>query len=200
MTTKVPNISTRRDWLAAASGMIAAPAVLAQPGSDAPGTRDARGNGRQIIKRFDFSRGTGGVLPGFTDYDLNTADLRFLAEVRDLPREAYYLSNNNRPDDLFMFLKVPLTAADGILSGTTYKLSLQVELASNSTNCVGTGGSESAVMLKAGGMLRRTYDHPTPITTIHEQLWIAVGTESGYESVTSLYYYSIDVKLTRLDQ
>ncbi len=216
---------------------------------------------RQIIKHFDFSRGTGGVLAAFTDYDLRTADLDFKAEVRDLPREldvfsrnrrAYFLSSNNRPDDIFMYLKVPFTAEDGIETGATYKLSLQVELATNSTNCAGQGGAENNVYLKAGGsaveavplllgsyvsinvdkgsqseggtdlgvignvwngqeceldpkekkwvMLRKTYNHPKPILTNHDELWIAVGTDSGYESVTSLYYNSIDVKLTRLDK
>jgi len=258
MTSKLQKTFTRRNWLAAASAMAAAPALAAEQEGE---VRGAVRDGRQITKRFDFSRGTGGVLACYTDYDLYTWDLRFLAEVRDLPREvsassrnrrAYYVSSNNRPDDIFMFLKAPITEEDGIERGATYKLSLRVELATNSTNCSGAGGSESSVFLKAGGsalepvpylmgtyvsinidkgsqseggkdlgvigniwngqecqldpkdrkwvMIRRNYDHPTPITTVHEQLWIAVGTDSGYESVTGLYYYSITAKLTRMDK
>lgn len=251
----------RRNWLRAASGIMAASALPAQQGWDSQGVRGVRANGREIMKHFDFSRGSGGVLAGFTDYDLYTTDLRFTAEIRELPREinvfsrnrrAFYVSSNNRPDDIFMFLKVPITAEDGVEPGATYKLSLQVELASNSTDCAGAGGSESNVYLKAGGsaleplpllmgtyvsinvdkgsqqeggkdlgvigkvwngqecqldpkskqwvMLRRTYEHPNPIVTVHDQLWVTVGTDSGYESITSLYYYAIDVKLTRTDK
>lgn len=250
---------TRRNWLAAAPGVLAAPALLAQSQAELSARSGKRR--REIIKHFDFSQGSGGVLAGFTDYHLQTADLNFLAEIRELPKElnvfsrnrrAFYLSCNNRPDDMFMFLKVPLTAADGVEQDQRYKVSLQFEVASNSTNCMGAGGNQANVFLKAGGtavepvplligeyvsinvdkgqqseggedlgvigniwngqecepdpkdrkwvMLHRTYDHPKPVTTIHQQLWIAVGTESGYESVTGVYYYSLDVKLTLLDK
>jgi hypothetical protein len=51
-------------------------------------------------------------------------------------------------------------------------------------------------------MLHRTYDHPFPIRSssndTHGDLWIAVGTDSGYEALTGVYYYSIDVRLTPL--
>lgn len=258
MTSKLRPTLTRRAWLTTASGLFAAPSLLAQSGAEDQASL-APGAARRIVKRFDFSRGTGGVLAAFTDYDLYTWDLRFLAEIRDLPREvnvpsrnrrAYFLSSNNRPDDIFMYLKAPITEADGLEPGATYKLSLQIELATNSTNCIGAGGSEANLFLKAGGsalepvpylmgtyvsinvdkgsqeeggkdlgvigkvwngqeceldprdkkwvMIRRNYDHPTPITTVHEQLWIAVGTDSGYESVTGLYYYSIEARLTRV--
>jgi hypothetical protein len=45
-------------------------------------------------------------------------------------------------------------------------------------------------------LLRRDYEHPFPIRSSSSgaQLWFAVGTESGYESLTGVYYYSI--KLT----
>ncbi|MEI9980990.1 MAG: twin-arginine translocation signal domain-containing protein [Edaphobacter sp.] len=48
-------------------------------------------------------------------------------------------------------------------------------------------------------MLHKTYNHPFAIRSNRNaptQLWIAIGTDSGYESFTGLYYYSIDVKLT----
>jgi hypothetical protein len=48
-------------------------------------------------------------------------------------------------------------------------------------------------------MLHRKYDHPFPIRStsgVGGDLWIAVGTESGYEALTGVYYYSIDVRLT----
>jgi hypothetical protein len=48
-------------------------------------------------------------------------------------------------------------------------------------------------------MLNKTYDHPVAIRSTDEgtsELWIAVGTESGFESLTGVYYYSIEVRLT----
>jgi hypothetical protein len=48
-------------------------------------------------------------------------------------------------------------------------------------------------------MLHRTYNHPYPIKSTGNSggdLWIAVGTDSGYEALTGVYYYSITVKLT----
>lgn len=49
-------------------------------------------------------------------------------------------------------------------------------------------------------MLHRTYNHPYPIRASSNNgngdLWIAVGTDSGYEALTGVYYYSIDVRLT----
>jgi hypothetical protein len=124
-------------------------------------------------------------------------------------------------------------------------LSFDLWFASKSNNCVGVGGGEDSVYLKAGGspvepvpllqpgnyvsinvdkgdqseggenlgvvgniwngkecpisewvMLHRTYDHPVPIPSANGELWIAVGTESGYEALTGVYYYSIGVRLT----
>jgi hypothetical protein len=215
-----------------------------------------------IVKTFEFSRGSAGMLAGFSDYGHVVEGLNCRAEVRPLPpalgnsfrgRNAYYLAANNASDDIFMFLKSVLTSADGIVRFQPYLASFDIQFASQSNNCVGVGGDASAVWLKAGGsslepvtiltsnneyvgisvdkgaqaaggkdlgtigsiwngvecpeskwmMLRRTYTHPYPITATGEgtagaggQLWIALGTESGYESVTEVYYYRIKVKLT----
>ena len=138
-----------------------------------------------------------------------------------------------------------LTSADGIVVNQAYLLSFDLWFASKSNNCIGVGGSEDSVWLKAGGsplepvpllqsdnyvsinvdkgsqseggtnlgvvdniwngkecpiselvMLHKTYDHPFPIKTSSDELWIAVGTESGFEAVTGVYYYSIGVRLT----
>jgi hypothetical protein len=47
-------------------------------------------------------------------------------------------------------------------------------------------------------MLHKTYEHPYPLRTTGNgaQLWFAVGTESGYESLTGVYYYAITVRAT----
>ena len=212
------------------------------------------GTSGKITRHCTFEKGSAGLLPAFCDYGLGTDGLDFLAEVRRLPKEvkvpgkdrnAYYIQSVNRPDDIFMYLKGVLSAADGLVPDKDYKLSFQIDFASNSRNCPGVGGSESSVWLKAGGstlepvpvlqaknylsinvdkghqqeggknlgligsiwngqecaekpryiLLRRDYEHPVPIRSSSSgaQLWFAVGTESGYESLTGVYYYSIKV-------
>jgi len=51
--------------------------------------------------------------------------------------------------------------------------------------------------IKEWVMLRRTYDHPSPVkASSHGDLWIAVGLDSGYEALTGVYFHSIAVRLT----
>jgi hypothetical protein len=106
----------------------------------------------------DFSRGSGGWLAGFTDYDLTQGGLRRLAEIRPLPAEtgvegsAYYLQGMNGSDDLFSFLKKPLELEDGIEPDAVYEVEFLIEFASNApTGCPGAGGSPGdSVYLKVG--------------------------------------------------
>ena len=208
----------------------------------------------RITRHYTFESGSADLLPAFCDYNLANNGLDFVAEVRRLPKEvkvsgknrnAFYLQSVNRPDDIFMYLKGVLSATDGLAPEQEYKLAFQINFASNSRNCVGVGGSESSVWLKAGGstlepvpvlqannyltinvdkghqqeggknlgaigsiwngqdcdeapryiLLRRDYEHAFPIRagSGSAPLWFAVGTESGYESLTGVYYYSIAV-------
>jgi hypothetical protein len=247
---------TRRQMLAglgvlAVQSALRAPHALAQT---SPAT---------IRKTFEFSSGSGGMLAGFSDYGVAVGGLNAVAEVRPLPRgltvphasrNAYYLAGVNRSDDLFMFLKAVLMQEDGIVPGQAYTLSFDIRFASNSTDCVGQGGSPMEVWLKAGGtplepittlappeygsryltidvdkgyqieggkdlgslgsiwngipcpeslvgewvLLRRTYTHPYPIIASPAdggQLWVILGTESGFESLTEVYYHRIGVEL-----
>jgi hypothetical protein len=49
-------------------------------------------------------------------------------------------------------------------------------------------------------LLKRDYEHPFPIrSSLGAELWFAVGTESGFEALTGIYYYSITVTAERLD-
>lgn len=72
-----------------------------------------------------------------------------------------------------------------------------------------TGGSEMGVVgnISNGGscatptyvLLQKSYQHPHPIRSSSSgDLWIAVGTDSGYEGFTGLYYYQIQVRLRRM--
>jgi hypothetical protein len=243
---------SRRHFMAL-SGAAAGGTLLSQTSTLQP---DSSG---KIVRSFTFRHGSAGLLPAFTDYSLETDGFNFLAEVRSLPKEvdvvsanrkAFFLQSNNHSDDIFMYLKGLLSQADGLKPGRLYKLAFDIELASNSRDCVGIGGSEDSVWLKAGGstlepipallpgnyvsinidkgdqqmggrnlgfigsiwngqhceeparyiLLRKTYQHPFPIraTEYDAQLWFAVGTESGFEGMTGVYYYSITVSAQRV--
>ena len=47
-------------------------------------------------------------------------------------------------------------------------------------------------------ILTRTYRHPHPIQTNEQgHIWLIVGTDSGFEGQTALYYKNIVVKLSK---
>ena len=107
----------------------------------------------------DFSRGSAGWLATFTDYSLNDDSIsQRIAEVRALPaevdstRRGYYLQAVNGSDDLFSYLKKPLTIENGIEPNATYNVEFLVEFASNAAaECFGVGGAPGlAVDLKVG--------------------------------------------------
>lgn len=87
----------------------------------------------------------------------NEESYEFTFGPTQLPQEtgyekaAYKLSSHNYSDDLFMFTYRKL---DGLQPNTSYRLHLNVELASNTPrNSVGIGGSPGAsVYLKAGAI------------------------------------------------
>lgn len=216
----------------------------------------------------DFSQDTDGWLASLTDYSLAPNANGFLdrlAEVRPLPEEVdpnengFYVQSLNRPDDLFMFLKRPVTTVDGLYPMVSYKVSFYIEFASNApSGCVGPGGGPDSVWLKAGAstvepvptvetvngvdavainvdksnqndggkdisligdignglpcgegpppedapyvLLRRIHEHPEPVRADSNGiLWLALGTDSGFESLTGLYYSYIVVELEALD-
>lgn len=242
--------ASRRQFLGASGAVALQSIITGRPAA-------AQASSARLFKRFSFAQGSAGMLPFFTDYSILMDGFDFLAEVRDLPEEvqvygrnrrAYFIRGNNHSDDLFMCLKAVVNQADGITPGQSYLLSFDIVFASNNNNCVGVGGGEDSVYLKAGGstreplpilesngtqivlsidkgnqatggkdlgvigsiwngkecpirewvMLRRMYSHPFPVQATMElgQLWIAVGLDSGYESVTGVYFYSIGVGLT----
>lgn len=229
---------------------IGASAALKQP-------IHAQTAGEKIF-RYTFNQETHGWIPGLSDYVLEATELRFKAEVRQLPPNfqselrAYYLQSDNTPDDLFMFLKKELAASDGIEPDRTYSVSIYVGFLSNApSDAAGIGGSPGgSVFLKAGvsllepvaildtaqsyvGLnldkgsqsesgrdlqvvsniengqppqdnppylyLERVHHFPTLVRTDRRgAIWITVGTESGYEGRTGIYYYEIIVTLRPL--
>lgn len=224
-----------------------------------PAQKVLKNTAEELVLRWDFHGGSDGWLAGFTDYGLETGDLRRVAEIRRLPaevdssRSGFFLQSMNRSDDIFMYLKRPLTSGMGLKANMRYSVTIDVEFLSNEPEgCVGVGGAPAeAVTLKAGIMryepvptlvgnyvdlsadkgqqvtggrdagvighigngracadegrpyvfLHRVYHHPQVVTSREDgTLWVLVGTDSGYEGLTQLYYYSIQVTLRPLGE
>jgi hypothetical protein len=215
-------------------------------------------NAPAVRRSYDFRGGRQGWAAGFADYAPEMVDtLELDAGPRSLPPElelagpGYVLSGANRSDDLFMFLKRRLTAADGVQPGRAYAVDYTIVFASAApTGCVGIGGAPGeSVYLKAGAApvepqpfldavdnrvrmnvdkgnqavggsaaslvgnvangrpcepgnepfvsLRRQHVHMPPVTASAEgELWLLIGTDSGFEGTTTLYYQRIEVQLT----
>lgn len=211
---------------------------------------------------FDFNDGDEDFTADFSDLpsDYNEEIYGLDSGLKPLPEEVgtgqgYFITGMNRSDDLFMFLRKELTAADGIKPNQTYKLHFEIEFASNAfSNSFGIGGSPAeSVYVKVGAtsekpesievlegsdpMQRMNIDtgeqsqdgtDAKVIGNIAKQdgseddafavvglnsddvdlsvssnedgsIWLIVGTDSGFEGTTELYYKNISVELTPVD-
>ena len=203
---------------------------------------------------FDFSSGPDGWVAGFADYPpadeaiyFLTSDYRALEPPLDTSRRALYIAGVNRSDDLFMFYKRRI---DGLTPLAEYRLSLDVEIATNVPNgCFGVGGApgesvwvkagasrEEPIAVDQGGQLRMNIDKGNQSTdgenavvmgdvansvpcgeperwelktfpggavvdvTADENgaVWLIVGTDSGFESLTELYYTRVTASFSPL--
>jgi hypothetical protein len=220
--------------------------IDATPGSDTISSS-------AISTRFDFRNGAQGWRGGFADYPAGQQEFFELQSgIRQLPSEVgpgtgFLLSGNNHSDDLFMFLKRRLSAAEGIVADQTYEVRLRIVVASNApSGAFGIGGAPGeSVFLKAGAganeprpvvvkgevrmnvdkgnqtqngraasvvgnigngtepgdadpyvSLTRTHVHSFQATASSTgDLWLLVGTDSGFEGTTALYYQQIEVEL-----
>ncbi len=205
---------------------------------------------------YDFSESDHGWDAGWADlpqdYDPESYKLEF--DRRSLPEnlgnsKALFISSQNLPDDIFMYLKKQL---DGLEERKSYEVVFEVELASKyPTGSVGIGGSPAdSVYLKGGastdepqryvdedGWLRLNVDKggqsqggeqaavlgtvakpddgtdryvivkrdngDKPVTAKSDEegrLWVFVGTDSGFEGLTELFYtnFTIVVKPQRI--
>jgi hypothetical protein len=143
----------------------------------------------RVIMRSDFSNGAKGWLAGFSDYSLEIDDLRMAAELRGLPDElergtakGYFVESMNRSDDIFMFLKRQVTTRDGLKPNTSYRLTLDIEFASNApTGCVGVGGAPGeGVYLKAGA------SGDEPVANLQGFRDVTLNIDKGQQSVGGL--------------
>jgi hypothetical protein len=142
-----------------------------------------------VVIRSDFSNGAKGWLAGFSDYSLEIDDLRMAAELRELPDElergtakGYFLESMNRSDDMFMFLKRLVTIRDGLKPNTSYRLTLDIEFASNApTGCIGVGGAPGEGVYLKGGASR-----DEPVANLHGVSDLTLNIDKGQQSVGGL--------------
>ena len=103
---------------------------------------------------FDFSTGDHGFVAGFADYPVGEEAFYELdAGLRPLPtnlglRTSLFITGNNHSDDLFMYYTRRI---DGLLPNTPYRVTFDIELASEAEfGSFGIGGSPAhSVYLKA---------------------------------------------------
>ena len=110
-----------------------------------------------VVVDCDFSSGWNGFRAGFADLPANYDPLQYdlIGDIRALPAnlgggDALFLSGENHSDDLWMYAKKKIT---GLKPNTIYKLTMDLELASNvPEGLVGVGGSPGeSVFVKLGG-------------------------------------------------
>jgi hypothetical protein len=226
----------------------------------------AQGTPAALSFSYDFRNGAQGWQADFADYPpAQRAFFELNAELRPLPQElgingtGFYIQGNNHSDDLFMFLKRRLTAADGVVPGQTYQITFTLVFASNTqSGCIGIGGAPGeSVYMKAGASpaepqvmtapaldprgfawawlnvdksnqgqsgiaasvatnvangqpcnpilspyvsVQRQHQHTSLVNANSlGEIWLLVGTDSGYEATTRLYYQRIDVSLVPIN-
>ena len=109
----------------------------------------------ELTVTFDFRRGPQGFVGGFADYPPAHAEIYELtSDYRALPptlqsHSGLFLSGVNRSDDLFMFLKGPIS---GLRPGAIYTVTVSLEIATDTpAGCIGVGGAPGeSVWVKAG--------------------------------------------------
>ncbi len=203
-------------------------------------------------REFNFETGSQTWVGDFTDYPEQQESFYELAwGWENLPanqtlfKKGIFLSGNNHSDDLFMFIKTPIS---GLKGNTTYAVTLSVDLASNiPVGSMGIGGSPGeSVHIKIGAatvepkkiLVHGNYllnvdkgdqyqsgkntvivgnlanplvdpNHPqfallqvnnfkNPIVVKSNdkgELWVFVGTDSGFEGPSKYYLGKISVHL-----
>lgn len=199
---------------------------------------------------FNFYDDANGWIGDFSDYPVNGEEFYALEQgwtnlpvPLDTLKGAFRISGNNHSDDLFMYLK---RKVDGLRPSTSYRITFEVELASNApTNAAGIGGAPGeSVILKVGAVQRqpdkvvvdgyylmnldkgnqsasgedmvaighvgvsdttsvytlinRNNGSPFMVNTdVSGEFWVIVGTDSGFEGITTLYYSNIKLEIIK---
>lgn len=159
-------------------GAVALVAIAGCPGGFFP--PDGR-----VTLTFDFDDGPQGWVADVSDYSVPEAEIiDFDAGIEELPDEiaagqGYLVTSSNRSDDLFVFLKRQLGAADGLVANQAYTLSFAVRIASNApSGCFGVGGAPGeGLYVKVGGATIE----PEPLAP-DENEYIALSVDKGVQS------------------
>lgn len=140
-----------------------------------------------IVIDDDFHTGTHGWSGFFADYPPGVQDeWDFATGLRSLPAElndvgtGFLLAGNNHSDDLAMLLKKQLGPADGLVPGLTYRVSFEIEFASDAADdAFGVGGSPGdSVYLKAGASMSEPLAPLNGGTDQHHRPNVNVGAQS----------------------
>jgi hypothetical protein len=116
---------------------------------------------------FRFAEGPQGWVHGFSDYSLTSENaMQLVGDYRPLraplasTQSAFFLSADNRSDDVFMFIKKRVA---GLAAGKDYSVRFTVEIATDTPyGCSGAGGSPGeSVYVKAGA----TAQEPAAVLT-----------------------------------
>ncbi len=213
---------------------------------------DSTGPDGLIRHTFDFQTGTQGWQAIFADYPVGgEAQFRLDADHKPLPapldatRKGFFITGDNRSDDLMMLITRRI---DELEPNAKYRVRFEIELATNAPrSCVGVGGAPGeSVYVKAGAAPTKIerivdeIDHYRIAVDVGQQsqhgkyarvignvanqnsdctrpvyqmkklvsdaelevqadaagsLWVLVGTDSGFESETTLWYTRVDVRL-----
>jgi hypothetical protein len=208
-----------------------------------------------VTLNFSFATDFAGWEVGYTDFTQgqeDAIDFRFGYERLPAPlddKRGIYLSGENAPDDLFMYIYRLL---DGLAASKSYRVDTKITFATDAPpDCVGIGGAPGeSVVIKAGatdavptrvlqadnyvgssidkaqqtndgtemkiiGTFAQTEpggecsgaqyalktldsDGDGPVVTSDAQgrLWLVIGTESGFEGTTRIYYLEGTMTLT----
>ena len=137
--------------------------------------------GTEVVD-VDFSTGANGFSVGFADLpvDYDSGLYALTGGIRPLPAalggaNAMFLSGSNHSDDLWMYAKKKIT---GLKPNTVYKLTVDLELASNTpAGLAGVGGAPGeSVFLKTGGSTLE------PVAVVDHENWLRMNIDKGNQS------------------
>jgi hypothetical protein len=137
---------------------------------------------------FDLGQDAAGWGGGFADlpvdYEQDSYQLDFGYIDSPLGGKALMISSMNRSDDIFMYIKKQITAADGLSPNTTYLVTIEVVFATSApAGAMGVGGAPGeAVYVKVGA----SSIEPVPVDKVgFYELSVDKGQQStgGYDAV-----------------
>lgn len=145
----------------------------------------APGGDGELTFDFNFQSSSAGFGGGFADYPEDyTEDMEMTFERRRLPasldstKYGLFFSCRNTPDDVFMFVKKKLGAAEGIQPGVVYLVTMEIRIATpEASDCVGAGGAPGeAQYMKAGA----TVVEPLPV--LNDEGFFEMNIRKGQQS------------------